>query len=59
VPGIACEPCPEHTTRKDCRNCLHYAVEWGEQVRATAGWNRGRPGVAAHPADAPTALVLF
>jgi hypothetical protein len=32
------EPCPESTTRKDCRNCLHYALEWAEQVHGTAGW---------------------
>lgn len=53
------EPCPESATRKDCRNCLHYAIEWAEQVNVTAGWEPQPSWVATRSADAPTALQLF
>jgi hypothetical protein len=26
--------------RRDCRNCMHYAVEWADEVRIAASWHR-------------------
>jgi hypothetical protein len=40
------EPCSEDSARRDCRNCMHYALEWVDQLRTAIRWH-----------DVPTALL--
>ena len=50
------EPCPDNPGRASgCRNCLHYALEWRDELVTRVGWNvaPARPVPTRAPARRP------